>query len=416
MNDMLDVVIVGAGPYGLSIAAHLQKTGMRFRIFGSPFRMWREHMPKGMYLKSDGFASNLSDPDGIFTLKRYCEQENIPYDDLRIPVELATFNRYGLEFQRRFVPDLINKDVVAVDQVQGGFRVELEGGESVLTQKLILAVGISHFANIPDQLAHLPSSFFAHSSEHHDWSFLRGRKVTTIGAGASAIGLAGILRDDGIETSIIARRNNLVFHDPPGDKPRPLLKQLRHPNSGLGPGWRSRIYSDLPQYFPYLPKKIRMRILRTHLKPAAGWPVKPQVEGKVHQYLGKSIEKAEVLGDKVHLHLRSADGTSMVHMTDFVIAGTGYKPSVRRLKFLSSEIQAKIATVEDAPLLSQSFESSVSGLYFVGAAAANTFGPLLRFAFGSNFTAHHITKHLTSGRVMTDELRSNSQVQSEQTV
>ena len=72
MNSNPDVIIAGAGPYGLSIAAHLQFHGIKFRIFGSPLSVWRSHMPEGMYLKSDGFASNLSDPESRFTLKDYC--------------------------------------------------------------------------------------------------------------------------------------------------------------------------------------------------------------------------------------------------------------------------------------------------------------------------------------------------------
>ena len=55
--------IIGAGPYGLSLAAHLAAAGADFRIFGKPLTSWRDHMPKGMMLKSDGFASNLSAPD-----------------------------------------------------------------------------------------------------------------------------------------------------------------------------------------------------------------------------------------------------------------------------------------------------------------------------------------------------------------
>ena len=54
---MTRVVIIGAGPYGLSVAAHLRAHGVAFRIFGAPLDSWRNHMPVGMMLKSDGFAS-----------------------------------------------------------------------------------------------------------------------------------------------------------------------------------------------------------------------------------------------------------------------------------------------------------------------------------------------------------------------
>ena len=66
MNNC-QLAIVGAGPYGLSIAAHLRERGVNFRIFGTPMRTWREQMPRGMLLKSDGFASNLSDPQPVLT-------------------------------------------------------------------------------------------------------------------------------------------------------------------------------------------------------------------------------------------------------------------------------------------------------------------------------------------------------------
>ena len=73
------VAIIGAGPYGLSIAAHLRSLGIPFRIFGTPVDTWRRHMPAGMSLKSDGFASCLSDPDDKGTLEAYCAERGIPY-------------------------------------------------------------------------------------------------------------------------------------------------------------------------------------------------------------------------------------------------------------------------------------------------------------------------------------------------
>ena len=36
------VAIIGAGPYGPSIAVHLRARGIEFRIFGSPMNSWRD--------------------------------------------------------------------------------------------------------------------------------------------------------------------------------------------------------------------------------------------------------------------------------------------------------------------------------------------------------------------------------------
>src|SRR5215469_230931 len=94
--NMTEVVIVGAGPYGLSVAAHLAAAGVSFRIFGKPMSAWADQMPKGMLLKSEGFASSLSDPGAQFALGEYCRQQNLPYEDNGRPVELETFVNYGL--------------------------------------------------------------------------------------------------------------------------------------------------------------------------------------------------------------------------------------------------------------------------------------------------------------------------------
>ena len=116
MNSVLEVAIVGAGPYGLSIAAHLQSRGVHFGIFGPAMEVWRQHMPQGMLLKSDGFASNLSDPNASFTLKQFCQSRGLPYDNTRLPVPIETFIDYGLAFQEKMVPHLDSRRVTKIER------------------------------------------------------------------------------------------------------------------------------------------------------------------------------------------------------------------------------------------------------------------------------------------------------------
>src|ERR1700720_246027 len=111
---MTEIAIVGAGPYGVSIAAHFRGSGIPFRIFGRPMDSWLSHMPKGMSLKSDGFASNISDPEGALTLKKFCAEHGIDYGDTAIPVRLDTYSAYGLTFKERMVPELEEKMVVGI--------------------------------------------------------------------------------------------------------------------------------------------------------------------------------------------------------------------------------------------------------------------------------------------------------------
>ncbi len=163
VSTSFDVAIVGAGPYGLSLAAHLQAAGVSFRIFGPPMETWREHMPAGMLLKSDGFASSLSDPKSQFTLRHFCESNGTAYDDTRVPVALKTFIDYGLEFQQRFVANLDPRRVARIDRQTDGFVMKLTDGQEMTAQRVVLAVGISHFAYIPPSLAAFPTGFISNS-------------------------------------------------------------------------------------------------------------------------------------------------------------------------------------------------------------------------------------------------------------
>src|ERR1017187_4008232 len=138
-----DVAIVGAGPYGLSIAAHLTAMGVNFRIFGNPMEFWLKHMPKGMHLKSEGFASSLADPGSTFTLGAYCREKNLPYADLGLPVPLAQFSSYGLEFQRRLVPEVVPHKVSLLEQSPDGFRITLDNGEGIAARRVVVAVGLT---------------------------------------------------------------------------------------------------------------------------------------------------------------------------------------------------------------------------------------------------------------------------------
>jgi thioredoxin reductase len=392
---IVDLAIVGAGPYGLSIAAYLAKTGLSFRIFGSPMQAWRAHMPKGMHLKSEGFASSLYDPDSAFTLRDYCREKHLPYSDMGLPVPLETFIAYGLEFQNRFVPMLEETEIVSVHRIDTGFELRTADGQTVQARRVVLATGITPYGYIPPLLAGLPREFVTHSSNHHELSHFNGKRVAVLGAGASALDIAALLHEAGALVELVARRAKIGFHTFQ-QEPRPLWQRLRHPRSGLGIGWRSRLCTDAPLLFHLMPEEFRLRVVRNHLGPAPGWFIRDRVAGKFPMHLGATIEGARVDGSKLHLSLLNNAGETSELIADHLIAATGYKVSVARLSFLSDPLLKQIQTVEDTPVLSHSFETSVKGLYMVGVASANSFGPVTRFAYGAGFTARWISRHLAA--------------------
>jgi thioredoxin reductase len=389
----IDIAIIGAGPYGLSVAAHLRRSGRSFRIFGEPMQFWTHHMPQGMCLKSEGFASDLYDPNSEFPLKAYCGENTIAYEDIGLPVHIETFIDYGREFQRRYVPQLEKIQINSLVPDTDGFELTTATGEVVRSRQVVVATGIMNFAHLPPQLQGIPAAMVSHSSQHSDLTGFKGREVAVLGAGASALDMAVLLQRAGAAVQLIARRNAIQFHDPPVE-PRPVIDQLKAPRSGLGTGWRSRMCTDIPMVFHAMPESLRLRVVARHLGPAPCWFVRDEVVGRLPMHLGATLTSVRPQGDRVRVEFTQRGQESRPIDVDHVVAATGYQVAVSRLRFIHQSIQSSIRKVADTPILGRHFESSVPGLYFIGAAAANSFGPLLRFAFGANFAAKRLGRRL----------------------
>ena len=175
------------------------------------------------------------------------------------------------------------------------------------------------------------------------------------------------------------------------------MERLKTPRSLLGVGWRSVAAAELPQVFYSMPVDFRLRVVRSYFGPATGWFVREMVEGKFPVHLGTALEAAEARGNEVHLKI-GQNGASRTVVAEHVVAGTGYRMSLRRFKFLGEDLLSQIDAVAETPTLSRSFESSVPGLYFVGTISSNQFGPLTRFVCGAKFTSRTLSKHLATAR------------------
>jgi thioredoxin reductase len=281
--------------------------------------------------------------------------------------------------------------VTAVDRPVKEYLIRLADGERVEARRVVMAVGISYFDYIPPNLSALPGDLLSHTSKHADLSSFRGRKVIVVGGGSSAMDTAALLVDAGVDVQMVSRREALKFPPKPTGEAPSLLQRLRRPPSGLGNGLRRRFLCNRPQAFHYLPERLRLYTVRRALGPAGGWFSKDMVVGRVPLRLGYVPEHSEVKDGMAHLHLRRIDGSRLVIAADHVIAATGYRVAVDRLTLLSQNIRSNLACVNDSPILSGDFEASIPGLYFVGLASANSFGPVMRFAVGARFTAERVT-------------------------
>lgn len=356
-------------------------------------------MPKGMLLKSAGFASNLSDPEQAFTLRQFYVEQGSPYGDLDHPIPLETFSAYGLAFQKRFVPHVENEELVSLTPNPEGFDLRMKSGLCFGARKVVIATGLTCFRHIPESLSHLPSDKLSHSADVNELERFRGQRVAVLGGGASAVDIAVLLNEAAGNVQLISRKPTITFSGRwGGSGMHPSQWPLVRPVSGIGPGWKTSAGRGLALVVLLLPRVLsfyRLRIAEKFPSASGGEPMRYRV-ASVPLHLGRSLREARASGHSVQLQLISMDGGSQMVEADHLIAATGYRADVHRLPFLSSAILERLNLIGKTPRLSVNFESSVPGLYFVGHASTTTFGPVMRFVFGADFTSRRISRHLAN--------------------
>ena len=397
MNSRLvDAVVIGAGPYGLATASHLQARGVACRVVGTPMAGWTDHMPKGMYLKSTALDSSIGTPQPGLTIGDFCREHEItPYDEGggERPIPIDEFVAYGRWFQARAVPHVEEEWARRVEQVGLGYRVYLDSGQSITTSNVVIAAGVAPFAYTPPELADArvgagPRALaITHASEHPDLSVFAGRRVAVVGAGQTARESAVLLHEAGAQVHVVVRNPPLTWPSPPTPGTPGVLRRLRRPPAPLGAGWSHLLLTRYADKYRYLPERYRFRLLRAILGPAGSWWLRDRFTPDIDVHSGWRVARAVSHGDGAELELISADGGSDALAVDHVIAATGYRVDMGRLDTLGTTIRPKLRTVGGFPRLSPTFESSLPGLYFVGLAAAASFGPMLRFVAGSDFAA-----------------------------
>ncbi|MET9787447.1 FAD-dependent oxidoreductase [Streptomyces canus] len=393
------VAVIGAGPFGLSTAAHLRARGIPVRVFGDPMVSWRDHMPAGMLLKSTPAASNLDAPQHGHTLVDYCDAAGIPRlvtDEDIVPVE--TFIAYGQWFQQKLVPELEQVRVVSVDRSeQGGFQLKLDSGESFTARAVVVATGLSGFSHLPPELAAAapdgpaPTGPVSHSSQHHDLTRYSGKELIVVGAGQSALETAALAAEAGAQVRVVARgRGSVAFGAPPWKQPR-----LR-PESPFGRAWSLWALTYYPHPYRHLPAGTRHFLVRRVLGPLGAWWLRDRFEGKVRVTEVDRILKADTSQGHPSLEVLTDAGTMDRLAADHVIAATGYRVDLAAMDFLGHELRTALAVSRGTPRLGAGYVSSVPGLYFTGLPAAASYGPVMRFVCGTEFASPRLARHLAA--------------------
>jgi FAD-dependent urate hydroxylase len=379
-----DVLIIGAGPFGLSIAAHLRARSVDHLIVGTPMDTWRAHCPAGMFLKSEPYSSDLAEPRSGHTVRAYSESHGLPYVHRVIPLSLEQFLGYADWYTTQLVPNVRDDRATEVTKTGDEFSVAFAGGESITARRVVIATGVLPYRHIPAELSGLPSDLVTHASDHNRLEEYSGRKVVVVGAGQSALETAALLHEQGADVRIVARASELSWNEPNPEHVS-LIGQVRQPVSRLCEGWRCTFW-DTPAAFRLLPREMRATKGRTVLGPSGSWWLRERVDGVIETLNGYHVRKADPGDSGIRLFLDGPKET--VIDADHVVAGTGFRMDIARLAFLPSDLRSKIATFRNYPVVSRAGESSVPNLYFAGAPTAANIGPSARFIAGTHNVAH----------------------------
>jgi len=382
-----DVAVLGAGPYGLSAAAHLSAIkGLDVRAFGEPMEFWKSNMPSGMFLRSTLVASSLSDPRRAMRLQDFfAEHRAAP----QVPIPLDRFVEYGTWFQRKALPLLDRRRVRLVEGEPAGFRLTLEDGESLRAKRVVVAGGIGPFARRPEVFAGLPG--VSHVCDGRDVARFQGKRVIVIGGGQSAMETAALVHEAGAQVEVLVREGGVRWHGHTGyaqKVSKSFLGRLLHAPEGVGPAGISRLVAS-PPTLKLFPRFVQDKIWRRTLRATALSGLMERM-AKVKISEGRAVVAARSDGGRLTLDLD--DGS--VRRTDHVLLGTGYKVDVGRYPFLAPELVGRVETRDGFPRLSFGFESSVRGLHFVGAAAGWSYGPLMWFVAGTEFAATELSRRV----------------------
>jgi thioredoxin reductase len=394
-----EVVVIGAGPYGLSTAAYLQDAGVEPYVIGQSMAFWKKNMPGGMLLRSKNEASNIAAPQKHLSIAGY---EKVIGRKIADPLPIEDFIGYGEWFQKQVVPNLDTRQVRNVVHDGSVFELGLDDGEKVHARSVVLALGIGLFFHRPEQFAGIPRELAPHSSDLSDFSQFRGKRVAVIGKGQSALEYAALLHENHAEVEILTRAPALIF------RPFAWRKHIfRKLTSGplLGLSYRIIPPTDLgdvrtarkmanPDLFRRQSPEVQQALLNACARPIGAYWLQPRLEG-VRVRTGVGLASAAIAGAGLNLEL--SDGTT--DHVDFAVLATGYKIDVSKYRILDSSLHLRVErTSEGYPVLDMSLQTSVNGLYMAGVIAEKTLGPTLRFVTGTSNAGPRLAAAITGKR------------------
>ncbi len=375
MRRQTSLLIIGAGPFGLAQAAYAHDAGIDYRIVGSPMQFWRQHMPKGMYLRS-GTDWHL-DPSGDCTIERFMAAQGLTRRDVE-PLSLECYLAYARWFQEQHhiepIPTPVD-ELEPPDEHRDRFLVTLEDGQSIAAEHVVVAVGFGYFRHCPPELiALLPPGRFAHTCDLVDFSAHVATRCLIIGGRQSAFEWAALLREAGAETvHVVHRHDSPAFAAADWTWVTPLVEKLL-----VDPGWYRR-----------LPAEERQAV--DHRFWAEGrLKIEPWLEARVRRSGIDVWPRAQVVAcvERPDGELDATLDNGQTLAIDQVVLATGYKVQIHQVPFLGhGAIRERLRTRNGYPVLDEHLQTSIPGLFITSMPATQDFGAFFAFTVSARASA-----------------------------
>ena len=367
-----DLLIIGAGPYGLAMALVAQANDIDYLVIGKSMAFWKNHMPSGMYLRTP------CDWHTADTLTRYLQTRQLTPEKIQ-PAPVEFFIGYIEETIESHHLAMIQMEVEQLTYDDPGYIARLRNGESVYASNVVVATGYYPFRHIPEEYERmLPKGRFTHSSDLCDPRTLAGKRCLIVGGRQSAFEQAGLLSRHAARVDIAYRHDTPEFKPSDWSWAHAYIERMR-----TDPGW----YRRLPQAEQ---EAINKRFWKEGRLELEAWLLEDLARQNINRWSNtKVVGCSESSNGELTVTLSNRHSLTVDH----VILATGYQVDVHKLKYLAGPpLIEGLACDNGFPVLDEWFQSNFPGLYFTGIHAVNDFGPFLFFVAGAFAAAEIIGK------------------------
>jgi cation diffusion facilitator CzcD-associated flavoprotein CzcO len=371
------LVVIGGGPYGIAAAATAIEAGIETVVVGRPLSFWTDNMPAGMYLRS-GPDWHL-DASQVHTFEAFLDERGIAACDVD-PVPIALFLDYARWFQRHKRVRVRECLVTGLRTTEdGSFLITLDNGETLAAESVVAAPGVRYFQHRPRWSTSLPETLCSHTCELVRFDAFGGARVLIVGGRQSAYEWAALAGEHGAERVDIVHRHDVPRFERVSWKfVDPYLERTL-----ARPGWW-RTLSRAEQ------EAIAGRFWEVG-RLTLEWWLTPRLRGERFRRRPGTSVVSVAAGDTSAAHVRLSDGTELG--VDRIVLATGYKADLGRVPYLAGVLD-HIEVCGGFPVLDETFQTSLRGLYLPGFTGTRDFGPFFGFTKGCPAAAALVTRGL----------------------